>query len=131
MLIGDATVPLADTQNPSGTAYKLMSGLGTMMASGLGALTHGTLGAFGGIAIKHAYDFLKAKRLLETMYSPEKIMKLAAEATVPREMVNFRTAFDNLMLTSSQVKHITPVILTIALTKANQQTPRNQQNKKN
>ncbi len=133
MLIGDATVPLADTQNPSGTAYKLMSGLGTIMASGVGALTHGTLGAFGGIALKHAYDFMNAKRLLETMYSPEKIMKLAAEATVPKEMINFRTAFNNLMLTASQVKRVTPVILTIALTNANQrnqQTQQNQQNKK-
>ena len=132
MLIGDATVPLADTQNPSGTAYKLMSGLGTMMASGVGALTSGPLGAFGGMAAKHAYDFMKAKRLLETMYSPEKIMKLAAEATVPKEMANFRTAFDNLMSTASQVKHATPVILTAALATKNatQLSQQLQQNKK-
>jgi hypothetical protein len=123
-LIEDATIPLKYTQNPSGTAYKLIESVSKLIPTMLGLAKGGLLGAIGGNLIADYAAFLKAQKVLAPMLDQKKLVDTYAKelrkSAVPPPM--YDAAMEQYVVKSGKVienlidfGEVTPTLLGIRL----------------
>jgi Transglycosylase SLT domain len=123
-LIEDATVPLRYTQNPSGTAFKLIKSMGNIAPMMSGGIVGGWMGAAAAQVGKSLYDFKQAEKILAPMIDQTKLAEVYVDAMRKASVspTRYETAMKSYMEQGTSVLQtlldfgeVAPIILAIRI----------------